>query len=337
MERRRAHTDSTRSREEHLDGVDPGRHAPGSDDRHLGVGTRDVVHGPQRDGLDRRARQAAPARAEGGPAVLGVDDEAEERVDEREAGRARRQGGGGDLAEIGHVGRELHEDRELQVGVDHRRGRAGGGRRRMGEHRRPVLEIRAADVDLDRDELLTRRCEEFRRPTELLRRPAPHGCDDACAAGAQRRQVVVDPVLDARALQAHGVEHAGRGHVQPRRGVAGPLVRRQRLRRHRAETRRVALTRQLVAVAERARGGHDRVRQLEAPEVHAHVHLHRVATSTAARHHTSSRSWWSRWYSCRDRTWGSVALHSARPDATARAAATVVTQATRCAVAARRM
>src|SRR4029453_252784 len=167
--------------------------------------------------------------------------------------------------------------------------------------------------------------------------PAPHGCEDARPPGAQGGEVVVDPGLDARALQAHGVEHARRRHVQPGRGAAGPLRGRQRLRRHRPEEGRVALACHLVAVTERARGGDDRVRQLQGPELNARVGPRGHGTTAAACHQTSSRSWWSRWYSCNDRTWGSEELHSARPDATARAAATVVTQETRCAVAARRM
>src|SRR5262249_13787756 len=132
-------------------------------------------------------------------------------------------------------------------------------------------------------------------------------------------------------------EHPGGGHVQARRRVARPLVGRERLRRDGAEAGRVAVARQLVAVPEGPRGGDDRVRQPERPELQAGVASGHVRSPAPAGHHTSNRSCWSRWYSCSDRTWGSLAAHSARPDATASAAATVVTHETRCTVAARRM
>ena len=48
-------------------------------------------------------------------------------------------------------------------------------------------------------------------------------------------QIVAQPGGDARALQADGVEHPGGRRVQPRRRVAGPLERGQRLDDDRAE------------------------------------------------------------------------------------------------------
>src|SRR5262245_17644675 len=337
VERRGAHTDRGRARQQHLDRVDACRDAPGADDRHARMCAGDVVHGSEGDRLDRRTGQAASARAERGPAPLGVDDEAEQRVDERETGCARSQRGRGDLAQVGDVRRELHEHGKIEIGLVHGLCRRARRRRGVGEHRRAVLEVRAADVDLDGDKLVACRAEQLGRSPELLDRTSPDRRDDARAGGAERREIVVDPVLDARSLQADGVEHPRGRHMQARRRVAGPLVGREGLRRDRAEASRIAVTGELVAVAEGSGGGDDRVGQLERSELHASVDPGEVRASAPTGHHTSSRSWWSRWYSCNDRTCGSLVAHSASPDAAATAAAPFVRHDTRWAVAVRRM
>ena len=68
-----------------------------------GKRTRDVVHRAQRDRLDRGTGEPAASTAEDRPAGLGVDEQAQNGVHEREAGRAGFDGRPRDQREIRHV------------------------------------------------------------------------------------------------------------------------------------------------------------------------------------------------------------------------------------------
>ena len=71
------------------------------------------------------------------------------------------------------------------------------------------LDVRARDVQLDgRDALVIR--QDARDLRVLVERGAADVDDDARAALAQQRQLLADEAVDADALQADGVEHAGR-------------------------------------------------------------------------------------------------------------------------------
>ena len=127
---------------------------------------------------------------------------------------------------------------------------------------RALLDVRAREVDLDRDDPVGDRLARPRRRLELVDAPTPDRHDHACSGRLERGQVARDPFVDARAGQADGVQHAAARRLgDAQRRVALRREHGHGLRRHRAEPRRRAQPRQLRAVPERARRGNDRIRQ----------------------------------------------------------------------------
>ena len=61
----------------------------------------------------------------------------------------------------------------------------------------------------------------------VVDRTSPDAAHDRRTGLEQRRQLVIEPVLDARPLQADGVDHALRRRMHARRRVARPLERRR--------------------------------------------------------------------------------------------------------------
>ena len=88
--------------------------------------------------------------------------------------------------------------------------------------------------------------------------------DDDRAARAQLRQPLADEAVHADALQADGVQHAGRRFDDPRRRVSFALREEQALDRDAAERREVDDVGVLHAVAEAAARGNQRVRRASA-------------------------------------------------------------------------
>ena len=85
--------------------------------------------------------------------------------------------------------------------------------------------------------------------------------EHARAALPQQRQLLVDEAMHADALQADGVDHAGRRLDNARRRVPLALGHEQPLHAHAAERREVGHLVVLEAVAEAAAGGNQRVGQ----------------------------------------------------------------------------
>ena len=81
--------------------------AADADDRQVGQGGVDVVHGAHGDRVDRRAGQPAAAGAERRPARRRVVGQAEQRVDARHRLGAGRGDGAGDLDDAVGVGAQL--------------------------------------------------------------------------------------------------------------------------------------------------------------------------------------------------------------------------------------
>ena len=98
-------------------------------------------------------------------------------------------------AQVGDVGRQFGEHREPlgHLGDARRAMTDGGGVGVVGEHVAPVLQVRAADIDLEGDEAAEGRREGGGRLGVVVDAAAPDGGDHPRAPGQQRRQVVVEP------------------------------------------------------------------------------------------------------------------------------------------------
>ena len=193
-EGRGADADRARAGEQHLDRVDAGLHAAGADDRHAGQrARRPSCTARSAIGLIAGPDSPPPPPPSTGRRGLGVDEQAQHRVHE---GQARRRPAStaarGDRGEIGHVGRQLGEDREPRSAPT--TARDDLARSRSGSWRRCscVVQVRAAHVDLDRDDV-ARAASISRRACEVVDRVTPHRRDHACAGRAQRGQVVREP------------------------------------------------------------------------------------------------------------------------------------------------
>ena len=100
--------------------------------------------------------------------------------------------------------------------------------------------------------------------------------DDDFAGGiaAERRQLFLDEVVDADVLQADGVQHAGGGLDDARRGMAGHGFERDALGDEGADPLERDDLFKFDAVTEGAAGGDDRVGEFEAGQLHFHVGFH---------------------------------------------------------------
>ena len=133
----------------------------------------------------------------------------------------------------------------------------------MREHLAAIFEVGARHVDFDRDDRRRRVGQQLGRPFEFAHGATPDAGDDACTGAFERRKLVLEPRLDARALQADAVDHPRGRLVHTRWRIARPRLRRQRLDDDRAERRQIEVAGQFGAVPGRARSRHDRVRQCE--------------------------------------------------------------------------
>ena len=102
-----------------------------------------------RDRPDRRSRETSAARREHGPAAHGVDAHPEHGVDRGEAVRARVLARAGDRDDVRSVRSQLHDDREIGLGL-HRAGDLSGEVGIAAEEH-PAPHVRAGDVELVRD------------------------------------------------------------------------------------------------------------------------------------------------------------------------------------------
>ena len=196
------------------------------------VGQR-LVHLPDaahRDRPDRRPGQAAGDAAEHRPQRVGVDDHAQQRVDDRQAVGAGVDAGPRDRGDVGDVRRQLGEDRDAgavlrRTACDH--AAAARGSQAKTWPRSSTLGQR--DVDLDHRQ--ARGAAQLRAPAGRSRRRCRRRSTrpPARPAVGQPRQVLVEERVDAGALQADGVEHPARRLGHPRRRPAGARRQHDRL------------------------------------------------------------------------------------------------------------
>ena len=97
----------------------------------------------------------------------------------------------------------------------------GGHAGILAEGNAPLPHVGVGDVDLQRGHAFLR-IEARGQLTEFLHRSGIDIGDDGRFLPGQQRQFAGAKVLHAVVLQAHGIEHAGRGFHNARRGVAGP-------------------------------------------------------------------------------------------------------------------
>lgn len=250
------------------------RHPARPDDRHVGKSLVHQPHAPDRDGADRRTGQAAMHTRQRRPARPHVDHHARQRVDHRQAVTARRHARPGDLRDVGHVRRQLREDRYVVPrGAADRHHHPRRRRGIEGEVLPGVLGVRAAEVDLDGGD--TRRVRQPGRQRGV----GPGGGtrdrhDRSSAAGQQPRQVPLQERVDSRSLQPDRADETRRRLRQPRRRVPGPGLERHRLGGHRADPRHVHELGELAADARAAGRGEYRAGQLDLPDPGPQVRRH---------------------------------------------------------------
>ena len=164
---------------------------------------------------------------------------------------------------FGMTGRRRHLAHRADDGV-----RAGQA---AAERDPAFLDVGAGDVELERRDALGV-AEDPRQLDVLVDRRAADVDEDDGAPVAQLGQLLAHEAVDADALEADGVEHAGRRLDDARRRMALALGEEQALDRDAAERREIDDVAVLDAVAEAAAGGDERVRQAERADGDREVH-----------------------------------------------------------------
>ena len=236
-------------------------------------------------GLIAGPERPPPPRAEDGPAVVDVDDEAEHRVHEREPGgagrRARRRAISRRSVTLGDSLAKTGRPSSASTAARTASAVAPG---RVREHARPVLEVRAAHVHLERDEVVAatsqhrRGASRTRRPcvptpTRSRARRAPRAragrASIQCSTpGPCRPTALSIPAADVGAGAAPGCPPTRR------RASDFTVTAPSRAGSHEA--------RDLVAVAERARRRDDRVREHDRSELDRGVDRRTGGTAASA-------------------------------------------------------
>ena len=242
--------------------------AAGRDDRQRRLRERRVDQ-VDRLRLERRAGEAAVARAELGRPVRQSSAIASAvllRVSPSAPPSCARER---DLGDVGHVGRELGEQRKIDV-LAHAL-HAVGRHRRTFREREARLDIGAAQVELDRLEVAgmgaVRGGELLADHGELEHALARHVDDQRRAAAAHARQRLRDQVVDALVRQPDRVQDPA-GHLDDaRRRIAAARVERHRLEDDRARLAQVDPLGHLVLVTEGAGRGEDGVLESETSDL----------------------------------------------------------------------
>ena len=209
-----------RAREHHFDRVLCALHAADADhgDFHR---LRDLPHHAQGEGEDRGAGQAAGDVGEDGTPGFEVDTHGEHRVDEAQCVGTGVLAGAGDRNDIGHVGRELHDDglgRDCLHGPCHLRRRGGIG----AEAHAAAVDVRAAHVDLEPPDLGARVELSTDGGVFLRGKAADIGDHFFMEISLQRRKLHGQDFVHAGILKAYGIDHAGGAFRDPRRRIAEP-------------------------------------------------------------------------------------------------------------------
>ena len=141
-------------------------------------------------------------------------------------------------------------------------GDGGGQPGILAEEHAALPDVGAGDVDLQRGHALLAVQPGGQFP-EFRRRCGVHIDNDRRFAPGQPGQLVPAEGLHPVVLQAHGIEHARRGLHNARTGIALARLKRQALDHNAAQSRQIAVGRELYAVTEGARCREHRVFQFE--------------------------------------------------------------------------
>ena len=206
--------------------VGAARDSPHADDRQLDRGRT------ARSWCSAIGRTAGPERppwpaAERGLAGSGIDRARLQGVDQRDGVGAALFGGDRDRRRVGDVGRQLDDQRLLGQRAQRFQQRRGLGR---------VLADDQAGVDIGTGDVQLDRGDSSRSPTASTSRANSswlgrhHRDDQRHRQLRQLRQVLGEEPLQALVRQPDRVDHPRRRLPDPRRLVAGPRLRRDRLR-----------------------------------------------------------------------------------------------------------
>ena len=148
-QRRRADLNRVRTSEEHSHRSQPVAHTADAYDACVGERRPAVVDRTQGDAVECVSGEPPAPSSEDRCPPFGVDGDSKQGVRQRERLSTRRERSLSDREDIGCVRRELGPTWS-EAGCRRLHGRACR-RRRVSEHTASVLEVRAADVDLDGD------------------------------------------------------------------------------------------------------------------------------------------------------------------------------------------
>src|SRR5262245_20038213 len=212
-QQRRADLDRPRAGEEELDRVLPRGHAAHAEHRDVRHGPRDLVHGGERDRLDRRPGETTDRHRGLRSEPLGIDRERRHRVDQREPEGTRAD------ASL----RGLHDARDERGELGEHRN-AGQPRDRaddLGQAFNPAVEglplplvVEAREIDLEADDPFLE-VEGAGHVDVLVQARARDRGDQRHPALAQAGKVVRQEGLHAGVLRAHGRQ-------DPRGCLGGP-------------------------------------------------------------------------------------------------------------------
>ena len=237
-----------------------------------------LVDHPEGQREDRRAGEAAHLVGDDGPAAPDVDAHAQQGVDQGDAVRAGVLAGPGDGHDVRDVGAEFEEDGLAGDGLDGFRHR--GGRGRVGaEGHAAVVHVGAGHVDFQDIDVGA-----GVRPLAVVGvffdgEAADVGDDGAAVDLAEGGGLVFDKGLDARVLQAYGVDHPGVALGDARGGVAEAGLAGGALQGDAAEDVEVKAVGQFEAEAEGPAGGDDRVLQAQPAEIDGKVFVYHNTSS----------------------------------------------------------
>ena len=207
--------------------------------------------------LYRRAGQTAHNACQDGLLLARINGHAKKRVDKRNGISACCLGRLRNLGDVGDVGSELYEQRALRALTAFGHNLLNHGD--IGAERKSAaVNIGARDVHLVRIDVV-RFLKRFDDGNVLIDAVARNVHDNGCVLLAKPRQIAALQDLNARVLQADGVQHAAGRFGDARRVVSSPPVKGDAFCGNRTEQSRVNERRILTARGVRSRCRGNRV------------------------------------------------------------------------------
>ncbi len=228
---------------------------------------------PQGDRLDGGAAQSAhhPPQLRAPPPP--VDGHAQAGVDQGDGVAAPGLGGAGNAGDIGHVGRQLGDNRHAARFAD--AGHHGLAHRRIGAEIDAAADVGAGDIQFQGIHA-GQAVEPGRHVDELPLALARDADDDLRAQPGQIGQRMGDERLDAVVVQADRIEHAAAGFVGPRRRIARARMLRDGLWQNAPQAAKVDQAGHLPGVTKSPRSHQDRIGKTQPPQVHGKIDVDEI-------------------------------------------------------------